>query len=84
MLGVMQVNHGQGWGIPVVKGFVLNKTMIQALLLRVLVAATVIKTFLDRQLGFQKDWIHAGVGHREAPPLLLQTERQPSHSRQEK
>ncbi|CAK9021078.1 unnamed protein product [Durusdinium trenchii] len=50
-----EVNHGQGWGIPVVKGFVLNKTMIQALLLRVLVAATVIKTFLDRQLGFQKE-----------------------------
>ena len=73
MLGVMQVNHGQGWGIPVVKGLVLNKTMIQALLLRIVVAATVIKAFLDRQLGFQKDWIHAGARHHgdETPTPLL-------------
>eukprot|EP00913_Durusdinium_trenchii_P000249 g226.t1 len=60
-----KVNHGQGWGIPVVKGLVLNKTMIQALLLRIVVAATVIKAFLDRQLGFQKDWIHAGARHHD-------------------
>lgn len=48
-----QVNHGQGWGIPVSRGFVLSKSVVQWLCVRVLLAGTVIKTFLDRELGLK-------------------------------
>ncbi|CAE7593497.1 unnamed protein product [Symbiodinium sp. CCMP2592] len=47
------VNDEQGWGIPVSSGFVLTKEMLQVIGLRLLLAATLIKTFLDTELGIQ-------------------------------
>ena len=54
-----QVNDEQGWGIPVSRGFVLTKEMLQVISLRLLLAATLIKTFLDTELGIQdlEDWV---------------------------
>ncbi|CAJ1359269.1 unnamed protein product, partial [Effrenium voratum] len=48
-----EVNHGEGWGIPVSRGFVLSKSMLQSLCVRFLLAGTVIKTFLDSELGLK-------------------------------
>lgn len=54
-----QVNDGQGWGIPVSREFILTKEMLQVIGIRLLLAATLIKTFLDTELGIQdlEDWI---------------------------
>lgn len=59
----MQVNHGQGWGIAVSDGFVLNQTVMRMILFRLLLAATIIKTFLDSQLGFEEDGVILRVRH---------------------
>ncbi|CAK9060034.1 unnamed protein product [Durusdinium trenchii] len=50
-----QVNDGKGWGIPVFEGFVLTKSVMQTLCLRLLLAGTVIKAFLDTELGFHQE-----------------------------
>ena len=50
------MNDGKGWGIPVFEGFVLTKSVMQTLCLRLLLAGTVIKAFLDTELGFHQDW----------------------------
>lgn len=57
----VQVNHGQGWGIAVTDGFVLNETVMRMMVFRLLLAATVIETFLDNQLGFEEDGVVLGV-----------------------
>ncbi|CAK9060032.1 unnamed protein product [Durusdinium trenchii] len=51
----VQVNDGKGWGIPVFEGFVLTKSVMQTLCLRLLLAGTVIKAFLDTELGFHQE-----------------------------
>eukprot|EP00438_Fugacium_kawagutii_P021354 Skav220316 [mRNA] locus=scaffold972:33713:35385:- [translate_table: standard] len=51
----LQVNHGQGWGIPVFDDFVLSKSTLQMICLRVLLAGTVIKAVLDAELGLVED-----------------------------
>ena len=50
-----KVNRGQGWGIIVFDGFVLSKEFLQMVLIRLLLAGTVIKAFLDSQLGFDAE-----------------------------
>lgn len=49
----VQVNHGEGWGIPVSRGLVLSKSVLQSLCVRFLLAGTVIKAFLDGELGLK-------------------------------
>lgn len=48
-------NNGQGWGIPVFEGFILNNAVLQTIFIRLALAGTVIKTFLDCELGFEKE-----------------------------
>ena len=59
-----QVNQRAGWGIPVSKGLVLNETSWQLLWLQLLLAATVIKAFLDQQLGFEEEWLSTTKFHQ--------------------
>ena len=48
-------NNRQGWGIPVFEGFIVNKVVLQTIFIRLALAGTVIKTFLDCELGFEKE-----------------------------
>lgn len=57
----VQVNCGKGWGIPVFDGFVLNQTIMKSMMFRLLLAATVIKAFLDNQLGLEEDGALYGI-----------------------
>ena len=52
-------NNGQGWGIPVFEGFILSKAVLQTIFIRLALAGTVIKTFLDCELGFEKEQTEA-------------------------
>ena len=50
-----QVNNGQGWGIPVLDNFVLSKSTLQMICIRVVLAGTVIKALLDAEIGLEED-----------------------------
>ena len=50
-----QVNNGQGWGIPVLDDFVLSKSTLQMICVRVVLAGTVIKALLDAEIGLEED-----------------------------
>ena len=65
------MNNEQGWGIPVTAGFVLTKPVIQMIGLRLALAGTVIKAFLDTQLGFIEDWLLTCANALEANLLAF-------------
>ena len=48
-------NCGQGFGIPVFDGFVLTKSFLQNMCIRLALVAAAIKTFLDAEGGFAKE-----------------------------
>ena len=48
-------NSGQGFGIQVFEGFVLTRSLLETILIRVVLAGTVIKAFLDTTEGFQEE-----------------------------
>ena len=48
-------NHGQGFGIPVLDGFVLTQGWLQMICIRFAILATAIKAFLDTELGYAKE-----------------------------
>eukprot|EP00434_Breviolum_minutum_P014862 symbB.v1.2.013102.t1/scaffold919.1/size152209/14 len=48
-------NCGQGFGIPVFDGFVLTKSFLQNMCIRLALVGAAIKTFLDAEMGFAKE-----------------------------
>ena len=48
-------NCGQGFGIPVFDGFVLTKSLLQNMCIRLALVGAAIKTFLDAEGGFAKE-----------------------------
>ena len=48
-------NCGQGFGIPVFDGFVLTKSFLQNMCIRLALVGAAIKTFLDAEGGFAKE-----------------------------
>jgi len=47
-------NQGQGWGIAIRRGIVLNKAFIQAACIRLALLATGAVAFIDSQLGLEQ------------------------------
>jgi len=70
-----EVNHGEGWGIPVSRGLVLSKSVMQSLCVRLLLAGTVIKTFLDSELGLKDEQSALGIEQNSMQRLLQDQNR---------
>ena len=52
---IANLNDGHGFGIPVFDGLVLTRSLLETMLIRVVLAGTVIKAYVDTAEGFNKE-----------------------------
>ncbi|CAE7427597.1 unnamed protein product [Symbiodinium pilosum] len=52
---IANLNDGQGFGIPVFDGLVVTRSLLMTMLIRAVLAGTVIKAYVDTGEGFNKE-----------------------------